>query len=109
MTDGLHRLAELRSLAYHRAVAERVRVEPELVSRARRKLEQWEAEARIHPHYAAQWRAALNDPESLAELLTADNERARAARQCTPFAGVIPAGQRHRIWREERARWEAAR
>lgn len=107
MTDGLHRLAELRSLAYHRAVAEKIRTAPELTDRARRKLSEWERQERIAPHYAREWRAALDEPALLDELLTSDTERARAARQCSPFPGIIPAAQRHRIWRDVRERWEA--
>lgn len=109
MNDDLHRLAELRSLAYHRAVAERLREDPTLLDAARERLERWARLGQMHEAYAAQWRSALSDSTVLHELLTADTEPARAARQCTPFPGALPSRQRHAIWRDVRQRWEASR
>jgi hypothetical protein len=41
VTDGRHGVAEDTSLQLHRAVAERLRAEPPLVERARRRVEDW--------------------------------------------------------------------
>ncbi len=99
-----HRLAEQRSLAYHRVVAERVVQEPLLLERARAKLAAWQAEGRA-PFYANAWSQVLSSPvDSIARLITSDTEEARALRQATPFAGVLDPRERWRVWREVRDR-----
>ena len=50
-----HRAAELRSLAYHRAIAARLVDEPDLLSRARARVVEWARTGSTHPHYAAIW------------------------------------------------------
>lgn len=102
-----HRLAELRSLALHRAVAERVRRDPAVVERARRTVARWLSEERS-PYYARAWAEILSSPVArICEVLVADDEWSRALRQATPFAGVIEPKERWRIWREARSSHEA--
>jgi hypothetical protein len=99
-----HRLAEERSLAYHRVVAERIVREPLLLERARATVAAWLAEGRA-PFYAHAWGQVLSSPvDSIARLITSDTEEARALRQATPFAGVLGPHERWRIWREVRDR-----
>jgi hypothetical protein len=103
-----HRLAELRSLAYHRAVADRIGRDQLVLDRARDRVHTWIAEGRA-PYYANLWDQLLSGPrERLLEVLEADTEESRALRQATPFAGVIEPRERWRIWEEVRVR-EAAR
>lgn len=100
-----HELAEARSLAIHRAIAERLRQEPRLVAVARRRVDAWAAEGKMRPAYAKAWRELLDGPpEALLAVLDDPGERAAALRQCTPFVGVIDQQTRLRIWRQERER-----
>lgn len=92
-----HRLAEARSLALHRAIAVRLREDPSLVERARRRVEA----SSTHPDYRAAWLELLSRPlEQIIEALVADDDRMRALRQTTPFTFVIGPRERWRIWRE---------
>jgi hypothetical protein len=98
-----HRRAELRSLALHRAVGERLRREPALLDAARDRLRTWCREGKLDPLYCDAWLGVLDWPlERILEFLSADTERARELRQATPFAGVISASERWAIWRSVR-------
>jgi hypothetical protein len=95
-----HRLAELRSLALHEAIGDKLMRTPSLIDVARRRLETRETTA---PHYRDEWLAVLAQPlESIVAFLGEDSERGRALRQSTPFAGVIEPRERWRIWRSVR-------
>jgi hypothetical protein len=101
-----HRLAEARSLAYHRAVAERLETDPDLIARASSRVARWIQEDRS-VHYARQWQNLLHGPlEVLRSSLVADTEEARALRQATPFAGALSPRERWGIWSAERTRAE---
>lgn len=108
MTVDPHRLAELRSLAYHRAiVAQWHALDAEAA--ARRFLVQHGAHAAASRPYLERWRALLDGPRAeLFERMTADDEDGRALRQCTPFAGVLDPRDRWRIWAEVKREAEAA-
>jgi hypothetical protein len=100
---NLHLLAEERSLAIHRIVAERLRQDPRLIDAARARDDRWLADGSVHPVYAAAWRDLLAGPrEHLLDVLVDPDEEARALRQCSPFAGVVDPRTRWRIWREVR-------
>lgn len=101
-----HRIAEARSLAYHRAIAERIAGEPAILERARERVGAWLTTC-PDAHYARAWSAILRRPiAEIVEFLTDDGEQATELRQSTPFAGALEPGERWRIWREvaERAR-----
>ena len=97
-----HRTAELRSLEYHRLVAERLERDPEVLRRARERVASWVARGgRVDPVYARRWQAVLERPAAqIARILVADNETSRDLRQNTPFAGVLTNEERWRIIRE---------
>jgi hypothetical protein len=101
MPDG-HRTAELRSIALHRLVAERL--DDDGVERARARVDGWLATGGpVPPESAARWRVLLAQPVAvIAESLTEDTEEMRDLRQTTPFAGVISAQQRWRVIRDVR-------
>jgi hypothetical protein len=104
----LHGLAEERSLAYHRRVAELLRSRPELITQARERARGWAASGERHAPYAAQWLLILEGPiEQIVASLTDPSERGRALRQATPFAGALDPRERWRLWREVRESWEA--
>jgi len=95
-----HRLAELRSLALHREVAARLRVDPSLVASARARLATWSADGTLSPAYVEAWRPFLDGPlDALLSFITEESERARELRQATPFTFVIPPRERWAIWR----------
>jgi hypothetical protein len=94
-----HRLAEARSLAYHQAVAERLRRDPQILEEARRVVDAWMRAASPAPHYAEAWRSVLaGDAATVAAFITDPGERATELRQSTPFAGVLSARERWAIW-----------
>lgn len=98
-----HRLAELRSLAYHRAVADKLRKDPEVLARARARTAAWVAEGDRTSGAARDWAEILSgDVESICALLVDTSERATALRQSTPFAGALDPRERWRIWRDVR-------
>ena len=102
---SLHDLAEDRSLDFHRAVASRLALEPELLERARERVERWVEEGGRSVRYARRWREILSGPVSeISALLVDEGEEARALRQSTPFAGALDPRERWRLWREARAR-----
>ena len=100
-----HRLIDERSLALHRAVAEKLRAQPALLGRAKANLQRWEADAspRVRPVFA-EWRSLLDGPfDGLLALLTADDAPATRLRQSSPFAGLLTASERFAILREFQA------
>jgi hypothetical protein len=104
VTDGRHALAEERSLALHRAVVERLRADPSLLERARRRVEGWLREGSVARPYAEAWREVLARPvDDVALFLEDRGERARQLRQASPFAGVLDPRTRWAILRRSRA------
>lgn len=92
-----HRTAELRSLALHRRIAERL--DPEMVARAQRRVARWlRRDGAVPAEGARQWQELLSLPLSkLGRLLVQDSERMRDLRQNTPFAGELPEPERMRL------------
>lgn len=91
-----HRIAELRALAYHRALAPRLR--RPAIEQARRKLRRWDQEERIDPRHLQAWDEVLAQPvEQIREAITADDERGRDLRQNSPFAGFLSEQERRKI------------
>ena len=98
-----HQLAEARSLAYHRAVAELLGRDSTVLTRARARVDSWLATGQTHKEYASAWRELLASPlATLREAIVTDDERMRTLRSVTPFAGAIDPRTRWRIWREVR-------
>jgi hypothetical protein len=99
-----HRLAEERSLAYHRGIAARLGREREVLENARRCVQSWLAEADDDaPFYARKWAEVLaGDLSSIASFLVERSELATELRQSSPFAGALRPQERWEIWRETR-------
>lgn len=94
--DDPHRGAERRALAYHRALAPRLR--RPTVEQAQRKLRRWEQEGRIDPRYARVWDEVFALPMvEIRAAITADDQRGRDLRQNSPFAGLLSEPERRRI------------
>lgn len=91
-----HRTAELRSLAYHRALAPRLR--RPMVDEAQRKLRRWMGEGKIDPRYAQAWEEVFALPMAeVRRAITADDERGRDLRQNSPLAGLLSEQERRKI------------
>ena len=91
-----HRSAEARSLAYHRAVAQRL--DRAAVGEARHRLRRWRREGRIDPRYAEPWEQLLGSPLStIRRVIGEDSEDSRDLRQNSPFAGTLTAQERRRV------------
>jgi hypothetical protein len=104
----LHRLAEERSVAYHRAIAERLSRQPEILENARRRVQEWLAASVEVPFYARKWAEVLaGELPSIAAFLVERSELADELRQSSPFAGALQPRERWRIWRETRERFES--
>ena len=90
-----------RSIALHRAIAARLREDPERVVRqARRNLKAMVAQSPTVLPLLREWRVLLDRPmEALVPLLTNPDEWARELRHVTPFAGVLSAEERAEIYR----------
>ncbi len=100
MPSRFHRTADLRSLALHREVARRLRADPRLLDAAKSRVARWASERTVSSGYVAAWRALLDGPlDELLTTLEVDNEHATALRQASPFAGVLDARERWKIWR----------
>jgi len=102
---NLHRLAEERSVAYHRVIAERLRHQPEVLENARQRVQTWLA-SDVTPFYARKWAEILaRDPSSVAAFLVERSELADELRQSSPFAGALSPQERWKIWSETRDRF----
>jgi DNA-binding transcriptional regulator YdaS (Cro superfamily) len=91
-----HRTAELRSLAYHRALAPRLR--RPTIAEAQRKLLRWEGEGKIDPRHARAWERVFE--MSMAEIrkvIVADDQLGRDLRQNSPLAGLLSEPERRKI------------
>lgn len=98
-----HQLAEERSLALHRAIADRLATDPTVLDRARARVRRWLETGEVALYWAREWDAVLSrSAHEIHAVLVGEDEHARALRQVTPFAGVIDARTRWRIWREVR-------
>jgi hypothetical protein len=104
----LHGLAEERSLAYHRRVAQLLSAQPELLVSARERAREWAGSGARHSPYAQEWLRILSlPPEQLAAELVDPSQHGRDLRQATPFAGALPPRERWKLWKEVRAAWAA--
>jgi hypothetical protein len=99
-----HRRAEVRSLAYHRVVAERLLADPSVLARARERVRAW-MQSRPEAPYVRGWDAVLQlPPADIAAFLVDAGDHATELRQSTPFAGALAPRERWLIWRSTGAR-----
>ena len=102
----LHQLAEERSVAYHRAIAERMGQQPEILENARRRVRTWLDVGAPPPFYARKWAEVLaGDLASITAFLGERSELADELRQSSPFAGALKPRERWQIFRETRDRF----
>jgi hypothetical protein len=101
-----HERIDRRSLALHRAIAEKLRRRPELLDVARDNLDRWSRNPGHSQPYWDAWREILDRPlPEILRLLEEESEFMTAMRQATPFAGVLDPAERWAIY----ARFEMPR
>lgn len=99
--DDAYDRAERRSLAYHRALAHRLR--RPMVDEARHLVSKWRDQGKLDPRYADQWEEVLRRPVAeIRRVIAADTPAARDLRQNSPFAGMLSEPERRKILREVR-------
>ncbi len=100
---GSHAFVDAFALAYHRAVAERLRRDPEtVVGRARQNLRRWiegggfgDGEGQA----LEEWRGIIDssDVERLVEIITDPSDEGQRLRSSSPFVGVLTPTERLEI------------
>jgi hypothetical protein len=96
-----HERARRRSLAYHRALARRLR--RAMVDDARHRIWEWRKDGRIDARYANEWEDVLRRPlPEIRAVLREDSRRASDLRQNSPFAGTLSEAERRKILQEVR-------
>jgi hypothetical protein len=100
---GSHRFLDEFALAYHRAVAERLRDHPQVViSHARQSLTRWmedEAFADGERQSLLEWQEILDSSgvEQLIGIIIEDSDEGQRLRSSSPFVGVISPQERLEI------------
>ena len=95
-----HRVLEARSLAMHCLAAQKLERNPALLKEVRRTLAAWRLRyGSAAPRALDEWKAILDRPwPEIAAFITDPGERATRLRQSTPFAGVLSANERKRVY-----------
>lgn len=97
--DDGHTRASARSLAYHRAIAQRMR--RSTVEEARHALFRWRKQGRIDDRYADGWEEILSRPLSeIRRAIIVPGAAGNDLRQNSPFVGLLSEPERARIVRE---------
>ena len=96
-------MIDLRSLALHRRVAEKLIQNPGLLARAKDNLVRWrrDADGRVSPCLDEWGRILDAGLEETLRILAEDSDHAAALRQSTPFSGILSPSERWnflRLW-----------
>ena len=87
-----------RSLALHRAVAQRLKENPTLLEIARNNLERWCQEGGMRSYWT-EWKNILRSPlDEILSFLVSNDERAKWLRQSSPFCGILTPRERWKIY-----------
>ena len=99
-----HIRIEVRSIALHRAIADRIRTNPRLMEKAKENLQnyidQFAQENRTVPKPLSEWQDILTNRsrEAVLEFLVSTGETAGRLRQSSPFAGILTPKERWKIY-----------
>lgn len=95
-----HQWIDLVELAMHRAIARKIRREPNLYKRARRTLARWEKVKRACPPPLREWKEILrdNDPKDVLRLLTRAGDNETRLRSTSPFRGILTQREVEKVW-----------
>lgn len=100
-----HRLKDVRSLAMHTLIAAKIDRDRRLLAIPRRNLKRWRVRsADTMPYWWIEWSGILKRrwPE-IAAYLVDPGEHATRLRQSSPFAGILTANERRRLYDALRA------
>jgi hypothetical protein len=99
LPERRHHTVERRNLAMHRAIALKLRHDPQLLTHARTHLDHWLGRDGRSTPYVSAWRNILDLPfEKLLAAIQEDSERMATLRQYTPLAGLLTAEERWEIY-----------
>jgi len=94
-----HDRIDARSLAMHRAIAEKLRADPGLLAIAFDNIARWRPTAGRATWYLDRWEELLRRPfNEMLQEIQEDSEEMRAMRQSNPFAGVLTPKERWEIY-----------
>jgi hypothetical protein len=103
-SDDFHSLAEARSWALHSEVARRLSSNPQIIERARKRVQEWLDDPVRHP-YAKSWNELLcGAPTELALALMRKDDEMCTLRQASPFAGALDNHTRWQILKQSALR-----
>jgi hypothetical protein len=98
-----HRLIDQRSLAFGRAIADKLVEHPEVyTTQAKSTIARWltNCSPRLRP-VLQEWQSVLSGPvDGVIALLTGTDERSTRLRQSNPFAGALSNHERNTIIRQ---------
>jgi hypothetical protein len=96
-----HRRADIRGLAYHRALAPQLRRSS--INDARHLIWQWREQGTIDPRHADRWERVLGQPiPEIRRIIGEDTDESRELRQTSPFAGMLSEPERRAIIEQTR-------
>jgi hypothetical protein len=100
-----HRLLEARSLAMHAVIAQKIDRDLKLLNVARNNLQRWRSRWDEEvPAWYREWCEIVKRPwPEIAAIITEPSEEGARLRQSSPFAGVLSAEARRRIYEAFRA------
>lgn len=87
---------DLKSLALHRLVVEKIKREPMLFEQVQLTLDRWQHETRTGKRpYFARWQLLVDESQEAAlAMAVEDSEVGQVMRQASPFAGVLTEVER---------------
>ncbi|HMP83799.1 MAG TPA: hypothetical protein PKA41_13960 [Verrucomicrobiota bacterium] len=95
-----HQWIDLVDLAMHRAIARKIRREPQLFKRASRTLARWEKAKRACPPPLREWKQILreNDMNTVLRIITRLDEEGNRLRSTAPFCDILTEQEVKAIW-----------
>jgi predicted DNA-binding protein len=98
-----HARIDRRSIAMHRAIAERLRKHPALLEKAKENIRRWRRQG-ANAHCLDEWEAILAQGlDEVIRFLLSESEEAARLRHSTPFAGVLTPRERWKFYEKIRA------
>jgi len=98
-----HARIDARSLAMHRAIAEKIRIRPGLADAARENIRRWRRRG-VDVSAFAEWEAILDRGiEETVRVMTDPSEEGSRLRHSTPFTGMLTPKERRRFFEAPRA------
>jgi hypothetical protein len=91
-----HQWIDLVNLKMCRAIAKKIRRDPQLMSIPRANLRRWKRKMRRLPQAHREWEMILkhNPTERVLEILTQDTDEGQRLRQGDPFVGILSEKER---------------